>query len=1034
MMKKFFLLSFLASFLMIGVAIAQNTTVNGKVTDESGAPITGASVLVKGSKTGVTTDAQGNFSISVKANQVLEFIAVGYESRQASTNSKTFNIALKADIKALSEVVVVGYGSTIKREVTSSVVRIKGSEVQNTPVPSLDQAIQGRAAGVFVESQNGKVGEGIKVRIRGSGSVNSSNQPLYVIDGIPLASGAIGNSTADINFNDVESFEILKDAAASAIYGSRGANGVVLITTKRGKSGKTKFSLNVQEGTNAPTGRRSFMNATEFVDYFLLAAANDGKYNYNRAGNPYGYANEQEAIDEVQAWVKGRYNRYSGISSANTRGGGQDWKTGTFNNNWEDKAFQEAKVRQYELSAQGGNDKTKFYIAGNMNRQDGILVSNGFERMGVRANIDNQVNDWLKLGVNLSLTKIVRKNVPDDNAFETPMQIVALAPITPVRDSTGTLFNTPVTTYYNPLIETEEASNKITAFRNQGQIFADIKLAKGLSAHTELSLDMVTQNQEVWKGPRTLAGRGTAAQKGLATSYWFRNARWMTNNYLSYNKIFADKHKLDVVAGMSYENLEQTTTYVEGQDFPDIALRTLASVATYTNGDGTFNENNLISYFGRANYAYNGKYLVGLSARRDADSRFGTSFKSGNFGAISLGWIATEEKFLQDISWLSFLKPKASYGTSGNNSGLGFYQARTQYGSSTYGTAGGLAISNFGNDDLRWEKVTMLNLGVDFGLFNNRITGEFEWYDKVTSDMLLNVPVPSMSGTTSVYGNVGEMSNKGVELTVNTINISNKNWRWTTSFNVANNKNKLLKLDGEQKEILPSSTRFANALIIGQPIGVFYAPIFLGADPANGDPLFRKADGGTTNTYDEAGKFIIGNPNPEWIGGITNNVSYKGVELSFLFQGVFGNKVQNGGGGFMSASGEWFDNQTRDQLNSWKKPGDITMVPEARLAYNGDWLFMGGTSMSTRYVEDASYVRLKNVSLRYSLPQKVLNNLKISSAQIYLTGVNLATFTKYTGWDPEVNTDYRAGNVNQGSDFYAAPQIKSWVFGLTIGF
>ena len=254
MIKKFFLLSFLASFLMIGVAIAQNTTVNGKVTDESGAPITGASVLVKGTKTGVTTDAQGNFSISVKANQVLEFIAVGYESRQASTNSKTFNIALKADIKALSEVVVVGYGSTIKREVTSSVVRIKGSEVQNTPVPSLDQAIQGRAAGVFVESQNGKVGEGIKVRIRGSGSVNSSNQPLYVIDGIPLASGAIGNSTADINFNDVESFEILKDAAASAIYGSRGANGVVLITTKRGKSGKTKFSLNVQEGTNALNG------------------------------------------------------------------------------------------------------------------------------------------------------------------------------------------------------------------------------------------------------------------------------------------------------------------------------------------------------------------------------------------------------------------------------------------------------------------------------------------------------------------------------------------------------------------------------------------------------------------------------------------------------------------------------------------------------------------------------------------------------------------------------------------------------------
>jgi TonB-dependent SusC/RagA subfamily outer membrane receptor len=313
MMKKFFLLSFLASFLMIGVAIAQNTTVNGKVTDESGAPITGASVLVKGTKTGVTTDAQGNFSISVKANQVLEFIAVGYESRQASTNSKTFNIALKADIKALSEVVVVGYGSTIKREVTSSVVRIKGSEVQNTPVPSLDQAIQGRAAGVFVESQNGKVGEGIKVRIRGSGSVNSSNQPLYVIDGIPLASGAIGNSTADINFNDVESFEILKDAAAAAIYGSRAANGVMLITTKKGKSGKAKVSYDAWVGWTSPFKLFDVLNARDYVDIKNEAIRNNPLpiFSGHVAGSPLFFMDTINGVPVDTRWADEVYQSWS---------------------------------------------------------------------------------------------------------------------------------------------------------------------------------------------------------------------------------------------------------------------------------------------------------------------------------------------------------------------------------------------------------------------------------------------------------------------------------------------------------------------------------------------------------------------------------------------------------------------------------------------------------------------------------------------------------------------------------------------------
>jgi TonB-linked SusC/RagA family outer membrane protein len=1018
--------------LLLCTNLIAQKVVTGRVTDAtSGNQLPGVSVKVKGSNVGTSTDADGNFSITMpKGLSALIFSFVGYEEQQVEVTGTTVSVSLSQSAKSLNEVVVVGYGTTVKKELTGTIARVKGSEIANMPVPNFNQALQGRAAGVFVEAQNGKVGEAIKVRIRGSGSVNSSNQPLYVVDGIPLATGASGASTADINFNDVESFEILKDAAASAIYGSRAANGVVIITTKRGKNGKTKFNLGAQYGTNEPTNKRGFLTAEEYIEFYKAAGRGAAEYHMRPDGgnNWFQFADLQEAYDYMDGVITSRLNRYSGWRPFR---GGKDWRTGEVNTNWEDLAFQDANTNQLELSAQGGNDRTRFYLAGNINNQEGILVANQFQRMGARLNLDHTVNNWLKIGMNMALTKTTRNQVPADNAFSTPMQIVALAPITPVRDSLGRLFDRPVTTYYNPLIEVEETNRRSYGFRNQGSVFADIQLAKGLNLHTDLGLDMITQNSENWWGPRTLVGAATAEQKGVATSYWFRNTRWMTNNYLNYQNTFGDKHKLDLTAGFAFENVDISDAYAEGQDFPDISLKTLASTATPVDVDGTRSENNLRSVFGRANYIFDGKYLLSGSVRNDADSRFGTNYKDGTFWSASAAWILTEEKFMQNINWLSFLKPRVSYGTSGNNTGIGFYQARTQYGAQTYGTASGLGVSNFGNDDLRWETSKMLNVGLDFGFFNNRLTGEFEWYDKKTEDMLLNTPVTAVSGTTSVFGNVGAMSNKGVELTLNTVNVANKDWRWTSSFNVAKNKNELTKLDGEQQEILPNDARFANALIIGQPIGVFYAPKFMGANPDNGDPMYRKADGTNTRDYDEAEKTIIGDPNPDFIAGLTNTVTWKGFEFSFLFQGVFGNQVQDGAGGFMSASGDWFDNQTRDQLNAWKNKGDVTMVPQARLNWFGDF---PTPSISSRYVYDADYIRLKSLTLSYSLPAKAITRIGINSARVYVSGVNLLTFTDYPGWDPEVNTDYRAGNVNQGSDFYAAPQIKSWVFGINLGF
>jgi TonB-dependent starch-binding outer membrane protein SusC len=1021
------LLFLVAMLFCCHLAWSQAKTITGKVTDsKDGSPLAGVSVVVKGARTGTVTGADGSYSVLLPEKlSTIVFSLLGFETQEIVVKETTLNVSMgTGESKSMNEVVVVGYGTNSRREVTGNIARVKGAEVQGMPVPNLSQALQGRAAGVFVESQNGKVGDGIKVRVRGGVSISGNNNPLYVVDGVPMADGTLyGSGTADINFDDVESFDILKDASAAAIYGSRASNGVVLITTKRGKAGKTRFTVNSQYGWNSPTNdNRGFLNAAEYVDYFTTAAINAGKYHYNRAGNWRNYASEQAAINDMITYVEGRFTRYSG---------GADWRNNAVDNNWQKQAFQKANTGQVEIGAQGGNDKTKFYISGFFNTQDGILVGNKFGRSGVRANIDNEVNKWLKLGLNLSITKIDRDRVPDDNQFTTPMQIVALAPITPTRNAAGMLNNTPTTTYYNPLLDFEYGRWKLESWRNQGKIFADLNLTKGLIFHSEFGVDLTNQNEDRYWGPQTLTGNVSPDIKGVARNQWYRSNRWVVNNYFNYQNVFADKHKFDATVGMSYESTKNSYTYVEGQGFADEALQTVTSASEITGGSGDYNEDNLVSYFGRVNYAFDQKIIVGLNARVDGSARFGKDNRYGFFPAASLGWVMTESEFLSGATWLSFLKPKVSYGITGNNA-ISLYQSLASYNPSSYARLPGFAVGNPGNPQLKWETTRQLDAGVEFGFFNNRLTGEFDYYIKKTKDLLYNRPVTSISGVTSLLSNIGEMENKGVELVLNSTNIASKDFRWTTSLNISKNKNKVLKLDGEQT-VIRGDARFANSIVVGQPIGVFYGVKYAGVDPSNGDPIYYLADGKTTtDDYSLAGNdFIIGDPNPDWIGGLNNTFSYKGFEFSFLFQGVFGNQVQDGAGGFMSASADWFDNQTRDQLNSWKQPGDITMVPEARLNRFGDF---ASPQISSRYVYNASYMRLKTVTLGYSLPKNILNKLQLSNARLFVSGVNLLTITSYPGWDPEVNTDYRSGNVNQGSDFYAAPQIKSVVIGLSVGF
>ena len=1020
-MRKLYCL-ILGLLMLTGQAtFAQSKEVTGKVTDtKDGTPLVGVTVSAKGYNASTTTGTDGTFRFTVPSSTTtIVFSSVGYGEVERPI-SDLMNVNLSTSTSALTEVIVVGYGTKIKRDLTGNIARVKGEEVKDVPVPSFTQALQGRAAGVFVESQNGKVGEGVKVRIRGSGSISAGNQPLYVVDGIPINTGSLsGNALADINFNDIETFDILKDASAAAIYGSRAANGVVLITTKRGRSGRTKVNAGLQYGINKPTNYRGFLNAQEYVDFFTEAARNGAIYHFNREGNFFGYLDEQEAIDDWVGFVESRFRRYDGHS---------DYTLKKTNTNWEKEAFQKSNTLAADLTLSGGNDKTRFYVSGGYTDQEGILVGNNFQRVSGRINLDHDVSTKFKIGTNLNLSRTKGRRVPADNEFTTPMQIVALAPITPVRDTTGKLYDRPTTTYYNPLVDFENGEYYSTTFRNLATLFGQYNFTKNLFFRSEYSIDLLTQNDDEFYGSRTLYGGPT---NGYGRNSWVRTVNQNTNNYFNYSNIFADKHDIEATVGMGLQKAKTEVSSVFGEDFPVDALRNLASAGKITGGSSSETNYAFVSYFARVNYKLNNRYLLSLSGRIDGSSRFGKNTRYGFFPAASAGWIISDEDFLNDSRLFSFLKLRASYGLTGNAE-IGDFPQLGLWGASKYNLASGLSTTQLANPDLTWENSKQFDIGVDFGLFNNRLTGELDYYVRNTFKLLYNLPVPLTTGFSTIVTNIGSMQNKGFEIVLNSVNVESRNFRWTTSFNFSRNINKITKLDGDTDTLPGNDGRYLNSLILNQPIGVFYGPKYAGVDPTNGDGLYYAPDGKTTTAdYNSAGNFIVGDPNPDFFYGLSNNLSFMGFELNFLLQGVYGNQIMNGAGGFMSANGDWFDNQTRDQLNRWQNPGDVTMVPQARLNLSGS--IPNAIAASSRYIEDGSYLRLKTVSFGYNIPETALRRFKMNSLRIYVLGQNLATITNYSGWDPEVNTDYRAGNRNQGGDFYAAPQIKTISFGINIG-
>lgn len=1032
-MKKVLLTLSTTLFLFLGMAMAQQTrTINGKVTLKSDdSPLPGVNVVLKGTQIGTVTNANGEYTLNIPGTGgTLIFSYIGMKQEEVEIgNQTTINVAMASNTEQLNDVVVVGYGSQIKKDMTGNVSTISGKDIQNVPVPNFESAIEGRNAGVFIQQNNGKLGQAMEIRIRGASSVSASNQPLVVIDGVPVTSsnqsnsyngtGSETNPLSDLNFADIQSINILKDASAAAIYGSRASNGVIIITTKNGQAGKTQFNVKYSQGFSSPTGKRKFMNGTQYSNYFLEAAKNAATY-FNDGFDYVGY-------------VESHFKKYSLGQWTQSNPGNYNWVNQAFNKN--------AGFRNIEISASGGNKKTTFYASGNYNNTAGIVIENYLQRISGRLNLEHKANDKVTIGAKINLIKTTNKRVPDDDAFSTPVQLLAQPPIQPIRDSQGNYISDN-SLYFNGLLFKQNASFPVNSFHTYANTYAEYNITQHLMYRSEFGLDLYDQNEQRWFGSGV--ARNTGYGNGDALQTWDRVVNYTLNNYAEYSNTFNSVHDIDATVGISYQRSNQTQSYVEGVSYPSDQFRQVISAAQITGGNTQATAFSFLSYFARANYKYKSRYLLSLSGRMDGSSRFGKNHRYGFFPAASAGWIISQESFLKNSPVISFLKLRASYGITGNAAGINNFAPLGLYQAIGYGGIPGTSPTQIQNPDLKWEQTAQTDIGIDYGFLNQRINGSVDYYFKKTKDLLLNVNVPATSGFTTQIRNVGKLQNKGIELVINTVNVLGK-FFWSTNFNFSANQNKITNLNGQ---VITGG--FINRAMEGQPIGVFYAQQFAGANPSNGDALYymnrkptqQELSDGTafkvknmfggqyvTNNYDAAQRVVLGNPNPKFTAGLTNNFSYKGFDLSFMFYMVYGNKIYNGGGAYMSASGNYFDNQTIDQLNAWQQPGDVTMVPQARLFASN------GTGDSSRYLDDGTYLRLKNLTLSYNLPKRLLDRLNgMRQVKIFMTGQNLLTFTKYKGFDPEVNTDYLAGNISLGNDFYSAPQARTISFGINLGF
>jgi TonB-linked SusC/RagA family outer membrane protein len=756
---------------------------------------------------------------------------------------------------------------------------------------------------------------------------------------------------------------------------------VILVTTKSGRAGKTRINLGYFTGWSKPTRKQQFLNSAQYKELFTAAAENEG---YDAAED---------------------FEYYSGT---------EDWNS-TNNTNWADAAFQDGRISQYNLSVSGGDARTRFLLSGSWNDQKGIILDNALKRANGRLNIDHTISKRLKIGANLSLARSSNRRVPGDNDFTNPLQLNAIPPLHAMYLPDGS--PNPNTLYYNNLIDHFHTTRNAVTYRSISSVYGEFTILPSLTFRSQVGVDWLNLQEEEYLGRETLDGR----PGGVAFNSQVTSAIVTYTNTLNFRKSFGEDHTFDAVGGIEYQRGDSTGANITGIGFPSNKFKKIASATNIEAGSTTVTGFAFASYFTRANYKFKDRYLLGASMRVDGSSRFGKDNRYGVFPAISAGWIITEEPFLKNANALSFLKLRGSIGRTGNAE-IGNFSSLSLFQATDYASIAGLLATQIGQPDLRWERTKQVDIGLDFGFLKNRITGEVDYFRKNTEDLLLNVPIPASNGFTTITRNIGSMRNHGWEFVLNG-NILTGDFRWTASVNVSTYRNEVTSL---VSPVTPGQ-RTLGRLEVGQPFGQFYGRKYLGVDPANGDALYLGKDGKPTNEYRQAADTVLGNPNPDYYGGFNNRFSYKGFDLDIQCQFVQGIDIYNIAGFFQSVNGDFFDNQTVDQMAYWRKAGDVTTVPQPRL-YAGN-----GAGKSSRWVQDGSYLRVKSVNLGYNIDRKLLRRVNIENARVYVAAANLFTITNYNGYDPEVNATY-IGNLNLGHDFYTPPQAKTISVGINVGF
>jgi TonB-dependent starch-binding outer membrane protein SusC len=1004
MMRFLLCLLFLFPFL----ASSQNKlTLTGKViaaNEPNGMP--GVSIAIKGTSQGTITDVDGSFSMELENGQVLIFSFVGYRAQELTFTGQTnITITLQEDATILDEVIVVGYSSIEKKDITGAITSVKADNLKGLSVSGIDQALQGQAPGVQVTQSSGTPGGGITVRMRGPTSINASNRPLVIIDGIAVETGALSgrnfggqndNAVALVPPNDVESIQFLKDASAKAVYGARASNGVIIITTKRGKNARTNISIDVQRGIIDPTHKLELLNSTQLLELQREAVINGG-------GNP-----------DVLGLIPG--------------------VTDAVNTNWQNEVLRRGIVQQYQVAATGGDNATTFYISGTYRKEEGIQLNNSFERLSLTTNFDRKLTERFTLSTNMTMSRALNKRVKGDNFLDGVYSgAVKSLPYYSPFDESGRLIGPSSPQYpsfpnFNPVAQAVLPRFNALTVKVLAGLKGTYSINKDLTLRGQVSLDYNDVTEDQHESSQTAIG-GYLLGNGYGVFIAQTLTNVVSNLTLTYSKQLNNNHHVHGLLGAEIYRKFVNGGNLQGREFPSDDFTYIQSAGVVDLGASYKDPpQSLLSYFGEVRYDFKDRILATASFRADASSNFGPNYKWGYFPSASLGWRISKENFFH-VPVISDLKLRASYGLTGNQ-GIPPFSYLATWGSTTYNGGTGVSPNNVANPNIRWEKTSEANVGIDIALWADRVQATFDTYYNKTSDLLLFNPYPLTTGFDGLMDNIGDMENKGIEFSISSVNMQRQNFEWTTRVNLSRNQNKVLFL----ADPVPTYTGYSaegvdrtNTISVGHPLGTFWGLNYLGVDPATGNAIYedRDQDGQISN----ADAMVIGNTQPKLIGGITNTFNYKGFDLSVFFQFSYGNKVLNLSKGTLVDMGASLDNnQSVDALRRWQEPGDITDIPKYIFTDSPE---VNNNLHSSRLIEDASYLRLKNLSLGYSIPKRYTDKVLLGNVRLYFNATNLLTWTKYTGSDPEVST-LDGSTASQGIDFFTLPQVKTLVVGLNI--